>query len=386
MPLTLEALRTDESLRRHEFPVAEGKVFLAHAGVTALPRRVAAALADYAWRCAEDQQEFAGVMAGVEATRALCGRYLGVEAAEVALLGPTSLGLSLVANGLPWREGDELVCYPDDYPANVYPWLELGRRGVRVRHLEPERLGEITPEVVEAALGPRTRLVALASAHYLTGYRPDLAAIGELLNKRGILFALDAIQTLGAFPAPLGHVDFLSADAHKWLLGPMASGVVVVKRHRFEELRPTLLGAWNVRSPQFVAQPEIRFEPTARRYEPGALNLAGIFGLKAALELFFEVGPGEVAARVEALRGFAERLVLERGCEVLGPPTGERSSGILSFRHPSRDMVELFRAMSALGVVASLRHTREGVAHIRVSPHFYNTESEIERALEPLRA
>ena len=186
----------------------------------------------------------------IRRARQLCAEFIGAAAEEIALLGPTSLGLSLFANGIPWEAGDEVLCYAGDYPANVYPWLDLRRRGVIVRYLEPERPGEITPELVAAALTPRTRLVALASCHFFTGYRIDVDAIGRLLHERGVLFSVDAIQTLGAFPMNVEHVDFLSADAHKWMLGPLAIGIVYVKKRHFELLRPTLLGAWNVVSPQ----------------------------------------------------------------------------------------------------------------------------------------
>ena len=141
----------DEAVRRREFPVCAGKVFLAHAGVTALPRGVAEAVCAHTLRSAEMPQEFAEVLRDVKEARRVCAGFIGGDAQEVALLGPTSLGLSLFANGLPWQEGDEVLCYRDDYPANVYPWLEQRRRGVRVRYLEPERPGEITPELVEAA-------------------------------------------------------------------------------------------------------------------------------------------------------------------------------------------------------------------------------------------
>jgi len=275
----------DEAQRRALFPVCRDKIFLAHAGVTPLPAPVADAVCAYTRMSAENPQEFGAVLRHVKETRRVCADFIGAGADEIALLGPTSLGLSLFANGMPWREGDEVICYHGDYPANVYPWLELRRRGVVVRHLEPAQPGEITPELVAAALTPRTRLVALASAHFITGYRIDVDAIGALLHERGVLFSLDAIQTLGAFPTRVTRVDFLSADAHKWLLGPLAIGIVFVKKEHFELLRPTLLGAWNIVSPNFQAQDEIQFVPTAQRYEPGVLNIGGIYGMRAAIEL-----------------------------------------------------------------------------------------------------
>ncbi len=250
MPNLIDSMVLDEAARRDAFPVCRAQIFLAHAGVTVLPRCVADAVIDYTRQSCEHHQEFGQVLARINEARHVCADFIGAHPDEIALLGPTSLGLSLFANGLPWREGDELLCYADDYPANVYPWMELARRGVNVRFLNPDRPGEITPGLVEAALTERTRLVALASCNFLTGYRIDVDAIGRLLRRRGVLFSLDAIQTLGASPLRVDHVDFLSADAHKWMLGPMAIGIVFVRREHFELLRPTLLGAWNVRLPQ----------------------------------------------------------------------------------------------------------------------------------------
>lgn len=377
-------LYPDEAQRRESFPVSHTKTFLAHAAVAPLPRAVADAMCDYTRHASETHQEFGEVLRDVKAARRVCAEFIGAGADEIALLGPTSLGLSLFANGLPWREGDEVLCYHGDYPANVYPWLDLRRRGVRVRFLEPERPGEITPELVAASLGERTRLVALASCHFFTGYRIDVDAIGRLLHERDVLFSLDAIQTLGAFPLSVEHVDFLSADAHKWMLGPLAIGIVYVKKRHFERLRPTLLGAWNVLSPNFITQEEIAFVPTAQRYEPGVLNITGIYGMRAALELIGGHGVERVAARLLELKAHLLRGLDALDFSVLGPRNGEAASSITTFRHPRASSAALFEALDKADIVASLRHDREGRDFLRMSPHLYNTEAEIDRALEVL--
>jgi selenocysteine lyase/cysteine desulfurase len=384
----IATLVLDEAARREAFPVCRVQTFLAHAGVTVLPRAVADAMTAYIRASCEQHQEFGPVLAQIAEARRVCADFIGAQPEEIALLGPTSLGLSLFANGLPWREGDELLCYADDYPANVYPWMELARRGVKIRYLTPERPGEITPELVEAALTDRTRLVALASCNFLSGYRIDVDAIGRRLRKHGVLFSLDAIQTLGAAPLRVDHVDFLSADAHKWMLGPMAIGIVFVRREHFELLRPTLLGAWNVRSPNFITQPEIAFDPTARRYEPGVLNVAGVHGMRAALDLIASAGTDRVHDRILALKKAVAQPLLEAGFEFLSPLDGPSASGITTFRHPARDSAALFRALEERKVVASLRFDRAGLEYIRLSPHFYNTLDEMARVvrilLEPL--
>jgi selenocysteine lyase/cysteine desulfurase len=382
---SIESLVLDEAARREAFPVCRSKIFFAHAGVTVLPKVVADAMTDYIRQSCEDHQESGDVWRDVAGTRGVCARLIGAQADEIALLGPTSLGLSLFANGLPWREGDDLLCYRDDYPANVYPWMELQRRGVAVRYIETARPGEITPETVERALTPRTRLVALASCNFLTGFRIDVDAIGRLLQERGVLFSLDAIQTLGAFPLSVEHVDFLAADAHKWMLGPMAIGIVFVKKKHFELLRPTLLGAWNVRSPNFITQDEIAFPDTAQRYEPGVLNIAGVYGMRAALELLMAAGIDRIAARILDLKKQIAESLEPLGFEIVAPSASPNASGITTVRHPRANMRELARRLEDNGVAASLRYNREGAAFIRFSPHFYNTSEEIERAASILR-
>jgi cysteine desulfurase/selenocysteine lyase len=380
-------LTLEERSRRAAFPVCESSVFLAHAAVTALPRAVGEAMAEYALASCRQQQEFSAVLRDIRTTRQLAARLIGARWEEIALLGPTSLGLSLFANGIDWRAGDELVCYADDYPANVYPWLELERRGVVVRRLRTEVPGEVTPELVKSALSERTRLVALASCHFFSGYRLEVEAIGALLSARGILFALDAIQTLGAFPLDVvsAHVDLLSADAHKWMLGPMAMGIVYVAERHFETVRPTLLGAWNVQCPKYLTQETIAFVPTAQRYEPGVLNTSGVYGMKAALELLLEQGVDRIAARLLELKAVLLGQLLPLGFEVLGPVLGPNASGITTVWHPHRPASTLFQALEAGGVVASLRHDRAGREYLRFSPHFYNTEAELFYVAEVLR-
>ncbi|HEX8373059.1 MAG TPA: aminotransferase class V-fold PLP-dependent enzyme [Chthoniobacterales bacterium] len=378
-------LWTDEATRLANFPIAREHIFMEHAAVTTFPQYVADAMIDYTRQSTTERQEFAAVLRDIARTRRVCAKLLGAQADEIALLGPTSLGLSLFANGLDWEPGDEVVCYQEDYPANVYPWLALERLGVKLRYLQPEKMGEITPELVAAAITPRTKLVALASCHFLTGYRIDHDAIGRLLHDRGVLFSLDAIQTLGAFPTTVEHVDFLSADAHKWLLGPMAAGIVYVKREHFEKLRPTLLGAWNIQSPQFITQAEILFVDSAQRYEPGVLNTPGIYGMLASIEMLLEIGMETVSERILALRQQIAEGVTELGFEVASPMSGPARSGIVTFRHPEKAMKPYFDELTAKNVIVSHRFDRSGRDYLRFSPHFYNTEDEVERALQYLK-
>jgi cysteine desulfurase / selenocysteine lyase len=376
-----------ETERIAQFPIAASQIFTGHAGVTVLPRCVADAMCDYVTRSCEQHQEFGTVLHDIAAARTRAAALIDSQPDEIALLGPTSLGLSIFANGIEWKAGDELVCYLDDYPANVYPWMNLKRRGVEVKFLQPDCPGRITTELVEAALTPRTRMVALASCHFLTGWRIDVDAIGSLLRDRNILFSLDAIQTLGAFPTSVRNVDFLSADAHKWLLGPLAIGIVYVAKRNFPICHPTLIGAWNVHSPQFVTQERISFPETAQRYEPGVLNVAGVYGMLAAIDMLMRVGMDNVAERILEVRDHLHGQLEELGFETISPGRDEPlRSGIVTVRHPSHESGRFFRALEEAKITASLRNTRDGRAWLRFSPHFYNTRDEMDRIAATLRA
>ncbi len=380
---TLSDLLSDESLRAEEFPLVRDSIFLAHAGVTILPRRVVRVMQEHLEQSCLRMQEYPEAWKAVTETRGIAAGLIGAKASEISLLGPTSVGLSLVAAGLPWKAGDEVVINPDDYPANVYPWRDLERQGVVVRELKPASLGEITPELVEAALTPRTRLVALASCHYLSGYRLDVDAIGQLVRGRGIWFCLDAIQTVGAFETRVDQVDFLSADSHKWMLGPMTAGIFYVRDEWQDILRPGLLGSWNVRSPNFIAQAGIEFERGGRRYEPGALNINGILGMRAGIELIEEMGLPAISEQLIRLKTRLHERLTPLGFEFLGPPPeSPAASGITTVWHPRLKLEPIQEGLASRRIAVSLRHTRDGRAHIRFSPHFYNTVTEMDRVAD----
>jgi len=377
-------LATNEVLRRREFPICARKIYCAHAADAPLPRRIAEAMHESIERAVVDSRNYDGELIRVEETRRAAAQLLGAQAGEISFTGPTASGLNAIANGLDWAKGDEVVCYLDDYPANVYPWLALERHGVKPVLLETERIGEITPEIVARALTDRTKLVALASASYCSGYRIDLEAIGALCADRGVLFSVDAIQTLGAAPVPLANVDFLSAGAQKWMLGPSGAGILFVKTSRRELLRPATLGGWNVVSPNFIAQREVAFEEGGRKFEPGAYTHSVLAGLRAALDLLLEAGPSEIWQQIQALTQLLRDRIEPAGFEFLSPTKEKHRSGILTFRHPLVSSERFAEALSTNDIVVSLRFDRANRGWLRISPHFYNTAAEMERIAEIL--
>jgi selenocysteine lyase/cysteine desulfurase len=383
--MTLTDILADEELRRREFPVTRNKIFLAHAGVCPLPRRVSQAIGDYALEAGTGDQEKFVYPGMLDEGRKLAARLLDCQPEEVAFVGPTSLALSFVASGLKFGSGDNILIYFDDYPSNVYPWMALAEQGVEVRLMNTRGLGVIRPMDVMGQVDENTRLVALASCHFISGYRIDISAIGAFLRERGILFCLDAIQTLGAFPTPVGQVDMLAADAHKWLLGPCGAGVLYVRREVQEKMNPPIFGWHNVRCPDFVAQERIAFRNEARKYEAGTHNLLGVVGLVAAMGLVLEIGIENISRELLRKRARLAAALQAKGYTVLlsDAPIGA-DGGIVSFHRDGDDPSGLHQKLSEANMVTSLRTDRAGRRYIRLSPHFYNTDEELDRVLERL--
>jgi selenocysteine lyase/cysteine desulfurase len=382
--MTLSEILANEELRRLEFPVAGNKIFLAHAGVCPLPRRVAQAMTDCVNEATlGDQEEF--VMRRIDDARQAGARLLNCQPDEVSLVGPTSLALSFVAAGLNFRKGDNILVYHDDYPSNVYPWMALAGKGVKVRLLNIRHLGVIRKVDVMGQVDEDTKLVALASSHFISGHRIEHDAIGQFLRERGILFCLDAIQTLGAFPTTVEHVDFLAADAHKWLLGPCGAGLLYVKKDLQEKLNPPVYGWHNVKNPNFVAQETIEFRSGAKKFEAGTHNLVGLVGLLAAMELALEIGVDNIAADLLCKRAWLVPALQAKGFTVLNAGAKpENASGITSFFAPDQDMNALNQKLAGGGVHASVRVDRQGRKYLRFAPHFYNTDAELQRAVDLL--
>lgn len=393
--MKIEDFLSDEALRQKHFPVTANRIFLGHAGVTALPQTALDAFTAFGVHSTKDHQEAGGMMDQMDLVRDTMAELMECEGDEVALIGPTATGLNLVANGYDWKEGDEVVYFADDYPANVYPWIKLRELGVKTIGLEPEspeHHGVITWEVVEKALTENTKVVALASASFQSGYRIDVDEVGKGLHDRGIFFCLDSIQTLGSFRTSMKYVDSTSADSHKWLLGPMGAGIFMVKKKHFDTIKPTLLGSWNVVSPDFIAQDGIDYYPGARRYEPGSLNFVGNLGMDASAKMLNELGIDNISKRLLQLREHLESSL--EGSEwtpylnhkKLGIPQ-ERLSGICSF--VASDKVDYRKVMVAIdqaNITVSHRRNRKGQKLLRISPHFYNTIAELDQLLACMKA
>ena len=359
-----------------EFPVRNRYIYLNHAATGPLPRRSAQAMQDMA----TDQMEaggfnWTGWLESAAGLRKAAARLIGASASEIAITKNTSEGLSFVANGLDWRPGDIVVAVKGEFPANYFPWARLERRGVKLRWLEL-RDGCIDLDELDQACDG-ARLLAVSFVQYLSGFRLDLDAAGEICGRRGCLLVVDAVQGLGLFRIDVkrSRIHALSASGHKWLLGPEGCAFFYIDHEFMPQVDPVEFGWTNVQGfPKHSVQDNLRRD--AGRYECGTLNTIGCFGLRASIELFLEADADAISERVLDLTDRIADHVSNRGFELGAPRKPSTGSGIVSFRKDGVDAEATRQRLAAERVSVSARK-----GYIRASPHFYNTETEIERFL-----
>lgn len=366
---------------RDLFPITRTCHYLNHAAVSPTSTRVRDAV--NAWMDDLTLHGMTNVADWVRRERdirASAARILGASADEIAFVRSTSHGLGTFAAGIAWRPGDEVaVCTELEYPANVYPWMHLADRGVVLRPI-PAHDGGVTVPAVAKAVGPRTRLVTLSSVEFATGVANDLEAVGEFCRNRGILFCVDGIQSVGAFPIDVvsAKIDMLSADSHKWQLGLPGIGIAYVRREVLPSLRPSIVGWKSIKTPLDFDHLSFVLRDDAAKLEEGTQSFATILGLGAALSLLEEVGVGRIAAHITDWLAEAHKQLAAAG---LDPgPDPDRRKGILTFRPPSGSADEFAARAQQAGVMLSARRGR-----LRISPHFYSSEAEL-RALCQLLA
>lgn len=377
-----------ESLRAREFPwEAHGEaIHFDHASVGPLPQCVRDALDAYGLKRAEPHRlgmdDFFPVL---DRARELTARLIGASAGEIALMTNTSWGVNLAAYSLPLGPGDIVLGSQGEFPANVYPWMAAAKaRGFRFELL-PLDGSTVDENAVMRRIGSdsRVKCVALSWVSFWSGSRIDLGRIGAACRARGIWFAVDAIQGLGAVELDLRStpVDIVSSGAQKWLCSPWGSGFSYVRKELVPTLEPPAAG-WLAQASSGDFGRFLDYDPAwhtdARRFEVGTIPYQDIVGMNASLGLFLELGPARIAAHVRALTTrLVEWAQTAEGVRLLTPVAPERRAGIVAFA-----TTDLDRDSQRLKQAKVTHSVREGA--IRLAPHFHNSMAEVERVIDVL--
>jgi selenocysteine lyase/cysteine desulfurase len=380
--LSPEALASARAL----FPyTTEGRIYLNHASTGPLSTRVVDAMTAHLGQRSRGKLEtYLDDVAMVSATRTLVQRMIHAESDDrIAFLPNTSDAINVIAAGLPWKSGDRVVLNTVEFPANIYPYLNLKRFGVQLDFINAGT-GAVTPQKIIDTLTPRTRLVALSAVQFLSGHRADLGAIGEICRSRGVIFAVDGIQAVGAIRVDVQrmNIDALAAGCQKWQMAPHGTAFLYLSKELQSCIQQASLGWLSVDDPWRFYDYDQPLASSARRYEGGSLNMPGLWGLHAALETLLEFGTDAIEAQVLGLTGvLLEGLRTVDGLTVLTPSQPEERAGIVTVALPPN--VDGNGIMARIGDRGVTIAVREG--KLRFSPHFYNTTGEMISATEATR-
>ncbi len=367
-------MHNPESFRGIFFHIKEGITYLNHAAISPLSKPVTDSVVKYLNnRSSNSIDNFDFLTEQLFSTKEKLARLFGTVPERIAFVDNTSDGLNILANGLDWKTGDRILLNTMEFPSNVYPFMNLERRGVEIDFIEPYN-NTIPLEKIMPAVTPRTRLISISHVQYLNGFLTDLEALGAFCRKHGIIFSVDVIQSAGAAPIDVDKtkIDFLASGSHKWLMGPEGVGFIYLTEEIQSRITQAYVG-WTSVSNYFERMRDFKLEldPTARRYENGMLNSAGIIGLGASLDVLFDVGIESIREHILDLTDHLIAQLDERDITYITPSDRSERSGIVSFKPV--DTEALVQVMTERKV-----HTAVRGECVRVSPHFYNTIEEID--------
>ncbi len=367
---------------RSLFPVTEKYTYLNHSAVCPLSTRVCdamnALIDDVARNGSVNYKDW---LETYERTRESAACLVNARAHEIAFMRNTSDAISAIANGIEWREGDNVVSCNVEFPANVYPWMRLSQeRGIHLK-LAQEREGRIDAGELLSRVDDRTRVVTISWVQFASGFRSDLARIGKFCRERNIIFVVDVIQGLGGLKLDVerDYVDAFAADAHKYLLGPEGIALLFVSDRVIDRIKPTVVGWTSVKNYEQHLDYNLDYRDGALRFECGTLNSAGVYGLGAAIDLFLEVGPEQIEAYLVGLSGHLAKRLSSKGYNVVSSLLAGEQSAVVTCTHAQHSPRELYRLLMARNIFTAPRANR-----LRISPHFYNTRDEVDMLIDAL--
>ena len=315
-----------------------------------------------------------------EQIRTAAAKLVGCDSDEIAFVNNTSTGAGLIANGIHWQKGDNIIVPWNQFPANVYPWLNLKARGVNVRTIELPR-DETCVDYIMRHADKKTRLVALSYVEFADGFRHEIKKIGELCHQRNILMFVDAIQGLGAinFDFRDFNVDFMAVSGHKWLLGPFGAGLLTIRKDLLDAIYVSSRSWLSAETPWAFYDYDQPMKTSAARFEGGTPNLMGFVGLGASIDMILEIGIDEIERRILHLTDLLLNGLSEKNYFIITNVNSPYRSGIVTFKHSEKNSTEIFEMLTRNKVIISERN-----GNLRVSPHFYNSEQEIFTLLDLL--
>ncbi len=366
-----------------EFPLRDGLVYLNHAAIGVWPRRTADAVKAFAEEnMVQGATDFPVWLKIERELRSRLQRLVNAaDIDDIGLVKNTSEGLSFIACGLDWQVGDNIVSTDQEFPSNRIVWESLKSKGVELRRADIS--GDDPEGRMIALMDGKTRLLAVSSVQYGTGLRMDLKRLGEACRDRGVLFCVDAIQSLGALQldAQAVHADFVIADGHKWMLGPEGVALFYSTEEARDRLSLSQFGWHMVEHAGDFDREQWSPARSARRFEPGSLNMLGIHALNASISLFDEIGMDEIERRLlERSALLMDQIADHQQLELMTPSTPGNYAGIVTFRHKRLDNSEhaaLYRKLMSKNIICAYR-----AGGIRFSPHFYTDKDCFEHALK----
>jgi cysteine desulfurase/selenocysteine lyase len=369
----------DVEALRAAFPATKHCTYLNHASVAPLPDPVRAAMSKFiADRGVlfDRERRYEHIS---DDLRAVLAWLINGTPQEIAFVQNTSEGLNIIAKALPLQPGDNVLFCDMEFPSNVYPWMNLRRHGIEARCI-PHDGGGLTVEALEVHADERTRVVAVSSVEFLTGFKNDLQALGAWCREHGAYFVVDGIQSLGvaSLDVQACQIDFLSCGGPTWLMGPPGQGFVYCRQELLDELLPPFAGCLSVVDRDRPHTYDLTFRTGACRFELGCANTVGQVGLLAAARFLMEIGIPTIERWTLHLTDLLIEEIRRRGFAIASNVQPKRRSAIVAFSVPG-NVDEAFRLLADAKVVVS-KHERT----IRVSPHCYNTEEEITQVCEVL--
>lgn len=367
---------------RSLFPVTEKYIYFNHAEVSPLSIRVRDAMTGLIEDVTHNgSRNFFGWCDVYEKARRDIAKLAGAHSHEIAFMRNTSDAISTLANGIDWRDGDNVVTTAIEFPANIYPWMRISEeRGVKIK-MAPERDGRIDIDELLSLVDERTRVLTISWVQFSNGFRAPLARIGKFCRERGIFFFVDAIQGLGGLKLDVerDYVDAFAGDGHKYTLGPEGVAILYISDRILDDIKPTVVGWMSVKDFGHHLDYDLTYRDGALRFECGTLNTVGIYGLGASVDLILEVGPEQIEKHILGLTDYLVERLQASGYEVISSRREGESSGIVNCRHEKYSPKDLYRILLSKNIVTAPR-----VGRLRFSPHFYNTREEVDAIINAL--